>query len=182
MATRDVQAQAVKDVPAETFIKAYAAHLKSTDKVRRGAGGGSGPGRAAACLVPPQPAQQLDLVQEPCLAAAGGCQCRPGAQHAGGRAAPAPRGFAPAAGRPPGGAASRQQPPGAAAAARAAPPPRAGRGGDARAGRRAARRARRPSAPGARPPRRRAPPAPAPRPPPPPAHPRSCRSPTGSTS
>lgn len=32
-AYRDVQAKAVKDVPAETFIKAYAAHLKSTDKV-----------------------------------------------------------------------------------------------------------------------------------------------------
>lgn len=31
---REVQAKAVKDVPAETFIKAYAAHLKSTDKVR----------------------------------------------------------------------------------------------------------------------------------------------------
>lgn len=26
--------QAVKDVPAHDFIKAYAAHLKSTDKVR----------------------------------------------------------------------------------------------------------------------------------------------------
>jgi hypothetical protein len=34
MATfEEVQAKAVKDVPAEEFIKAYAAHLKSTDKV-----------------------------------------------------------------------------------------------------------------------------------------------------
>ena len=33
---KDVQAKAVKDVPAEEFIKAYAAHLKSTDKVRGG--------------------------------------------------------------------------------------------------------------------------------------------------
>ena len=30
----DYKPQAVKDVPAEEFIKAYAAHLKSTDKVR----------------------------------------------------------------------------------------------------------------------------------------------------
>jgi hypothetical protein len=31
--SREVQPQAVKEVPAEDFIKAYAAHLKSTDKV-----------------------------------------------------------------------------------------------------------------------------------------------------
>jgi ribosomal protein S19E (S16A) len=30
----EYQPKAVKDVPAEAFIKAYAAHLKSTDKVR----------------------------------------------------------------------------------------------------------------------------------------------------
>jgi hypothetical protein len=39
---REVQAKAVKDVPAEEFIKAYAAHLKSTDKVRAEAGGRRG--------------------------------------------------------------------------------------------------------------------------------------------
>jgi hypothetical protein len=33
MATRDVTPKAVKEVPAEEFIQAYAAHLKSTDKV-----------------------------------------------------------------------------------------------------------------------------------------------------
>ena len=42
---REVQAKAVKDVPAEEFIKAYAAHLKSTDKVRVAA---VGRGEAAA--------------------------------------------------------------------------------------------------------------------------------------
>lgn len=45
--SREVQPQAVKEVPAEDFIKAYAAHLKSTDKVR-GGGGGAGP-RVAGC-------------------------------------------------------------------------------------------------------------------------------------
>ncbi|GBF98176.1 40S ribosomal protein S19 [Raphidocelis subcapitata] len=34
MAFVEVQAKAVKDVPAEAFIKAYAAHLKSTDKLQ----------------------------------------------------------------------------------------------------------------------------------------------------
>ncbi|KAI8466685.1 MAG: component of cytosolic 80S ribosome and 40S small subunit [Monoraphidium minutum] len=34
MALRDFTPQAVKDVPAEAFIKAYAAHLKSTDKLQ----------------------------------------------------------------------------------------------------------------------------------------------------
>ncbi|KIZ07512.1 40S ribosomal protein S19-1 [Monoraphidium neglectum] len=32
--SREVQPQAVKEVPAEDFIKAYAAHLKSTDKLQ----------------------------------------------------------------------------------------------------------------------------------------------------
>lgn len=52
---REVQAKAVKDVPAEEFIKAYAAHLKSTDKVRGHAfglvwGQGESPGCRRQCL------------------------------------------------------------------------------------------------------------------------------------
>jgi small subunit ribosomal protein S19e len=34
VALAEYKPQAVKDVPANEFIKAYAAHLKSTDKVR----------------------------------------------------------------------------------------------------------------------------------------------------
>ena len=30
-----IQAKSVKDVPPEAFIEAYAAHLKTNDKVRR---------------------------------------------------------------------------------------------------------------------------------------------------
>jgi ribosomal protein S19E (S16A) len=37
MATADFKPMNVKDVPANEFIAAYAAHLKSTDKVRAAA-------------------------------------------------------------------------------------------------------------------------------------------------
>ena len=40
--------QAVKDVPVEAFIKAYAAHLKANDKVREGVSLARARRRAAA--------------------------------------------------------------------------------------------------------------------------------------
>jgi hypothetical protein len=67
--SREVTPQAVKEVPAEDFIKAYAAHLKSTDKVRR-AGGRRGRGagsRAARAVCSREAARATRRQQAACI-------------------------------------------------------------------------------------------------------------------